>query len=368
MALSEPTRTRIVLQKNDGAGRGPGTVEAVIEDAKNLGVSNYANEAGELFFTLPLSHPAVNIVNPLQQHYTVYRRPGSSNEYRRVAFGLIDDYEISADEMVVYGTDYLGALEASISAANTSYTNATVQSIVTDQLSAAITEANSRIGWTDGSSNILGGGGTATLLTSFEPRLAFIRGAANVVMSNTSQRSLLTHETPGFWGWNPNGGVEDKTETSGVLLEYGGLIRSFRFWTGRESFATRIFGIGIKRDGASVLYSTQTYASEATYGWIARPTLHRDVINQAALDAIVLRDARNAGNTGSQIALELHLARTPNIGGLGPGGVLVGDSLRVVIERGVLALNDLYTIWGWEWLVAPDGQERFFLNLVPKLT
>src|SRR3972149_1158169 len=70
---------RVVIHDATGSGRGPGNVVGVIDDPKNIGVSEYAIEAGEMFFTIPITHPMASSINPLQQHYTVYRYCGVGN-------------------------------------------------------------------------------------------------------------------------------------------------------------------------------------------------------------------------------------------------------------------------------------------------
>ena len=384
MRLGSP---RIVV-KAMGASRGPGAVVGVIEDAKNVGASDYANEPGELFFTLPITHPLASSISPLQQHYELYRYGAAATwdaqavqpeGYRLVASGLIDDYEVTKDEMVVYGTDYKGLLETTISSSNTSYTNTQIGTIIANQITAGRAEANSRYAWMSATVAVSGATQTTTVITSYQPRLHFIADLANILMSNTSVRSLLFYE-PDLQKWSFQGNqLDDSGVSAGTpLLLYGGNVTDYRYWTGKSDFATRIFGIGIKRAGAAVLYSTQTYASESTYGWIARPSLHRDIINQTALDNIVKRDAREAGDNAAELAVQI--AQNPNDldpiqvpqesaeSGWHYGNLWVGHRVHAVVNRGFLALDADYTIWGWEWVVRPDGMEDLYFSLTPRRT
>ena len=78
---------------------------AVITDARDIGVQLYANDGGSMFFTLPVSHPALPLIDPINQHYVVQRWNGSS--YDTIQSGFITDYDASANEVVINGVDYM---------------------------------------------------------------------------------------------------------------------------------------------------------------------------------------------------------------------------------------------------------------------
>lgn len=360
--MSTPTPFLVQLG-TIGASRGRGTAVAEIPDARDIGISEYANQAGECFFTLPATHPLINECVPLQRHVRVLRWSGTN--YVPIWSGLLDDYEARANEVVFFGTDYLGLLTGTITSSNTSYTGTFLGNIIQAQITAARAEANSRVAFI-GTGTIAATTTTATLLTSFQPRLDFIGSVIDVLIADRSVRPIIsvTPRTAAFGGvfefqFSENQG-SDKED---VRLEYGGLVRDFVYAPGYNSLATRIYGVGVKREGATVLYSTQTYANEATYGWIARPELYQDVIDQTSLDQRVKRDARRAARVGKNVALSLRAS------GLAPwDGYDLGDAVRVVINRGIVSVNQLYTVWGLEWIGQQNGSEELFLSLTPKET
>ena len=344
--------------------RSRGTLKAVIHDAKDIGVSSYANEGGEMFFTIPWNHPQVTECEPWQRHYEVLRYNKASAAYETVGVGLLDDTDETADEVVVYGRDYLSLFDSSISGANTSYTSQNIGTIIQTELSAAINQP----GMTDKSvtkhitlGSIHSTTTTTTVLTSLQPRLDFIRQVIDIFQSDSSVRPIVsvTRTTPFTVSFNENAG-SDKTT---LRLEFGGLVNDFRYVPGFADFATHGWAIGQKREGASVLTSNQTYASGVTYGIIQRGTLFIDVVNQAALDRKTKRFARDIGTVGKNVALGIRL------GGLGPWewGELA-DSIPVVIARGRTQVNALYTVWGQEWIGKSDGSEDLFLSILPKET
>jgi hypothetical protein len=85
-----------------------GNVVAVINDARDVGVQLYANDAGSMYFTLPVDHPAIPLINPLSQHYVIQRWNGSS--YDTIQSGFITDYDASSNEVVISGVDYMTTL------------------------------------------------------------------------------------------------------------------------------------------------------------------------------------------------------------------------------------------------------------------
>ena len=85
-----------------------GNVVAVIKDARDVGVQLYANDSGSMYFTLPVDHPVIPLINPLSQHYVIQRWNGSS--YDTIQSGFITDYDASANEVVVTGVDYMTTL------------------------------------------------------------------------------------------------------------------------------------------------------------------------------------------------------------------------------------------------------------------
>jgi len=360
-----------------GSNFGRGNLSAVIDDAANIGVSAYANEGGEAFFTLPWNHPAMRdaldpstgVQGPLLTHYEVSRRNPTTNAYDVVGTGILDGVEVTPDEAVFYGRDYLSLLETTISASNTSYTNALIGNIISDQITAARAETSSRVNFIS-VGTISATSTTATMLTSFQPRLEFIRSAIDVFRADTINRPIISvsprsSATPAFQ-FEPNAG-SDKTD---VRLQYGGNLTDFLVVPNFANFRTRVQAVGQKREGASLLFSNQTFGRESTYGRIAEPALFLDVIDKAALDALTLRRARELGNTAA-IGQSVKIA----VNDLGPWeGYEIGDAVRILIDRhgadykGYDFISDLYVIWGMEWVGREDGSEELFLDMLVKET
>lgn len=373
MSLS---RFRVTLWDTTGSGRGRGSLRAIIEDATDVGGSAYANGGGEFFMTLPYNHAYANEIDPLLRHYEVSRLD-STGTYVPIFTGLIDGVEVSRDELVVHGRDYLSLLETTISAANTSYASTLIGTIISSQLTAARAEANSRVNFIS-VGTIESTSTTATLLTSYQSRLDFISSACDILMADRSVKSIIAVEprssgTPSFTFYENKG-----SDKEGVRLEYGAAINDFIIVTPWQGLRTRVNAIGQKREGATLLFSTQTYANEATYGWITEPAVFIDIIDQTALDQKTRRMARRLGNTNAtQVLMGLKPTQFSSIPYV-PGpwqGYDIGDNIRVIIDRTQAGAagtwdytNGLYTVWGVEWTGLANGQEELFLDLRPKET
>lgn len=354
----------VTLWDITAADRSRNETKAIITDARDVGVSSYANEGGEMFFTLPWNHPQIAECQPWLRHYEVKRYNRTTLTYDVVGVGLLDDYEATPDEVTVYGRDYLSLFDGSISQANTSYTSTEIATIMQGELSTAIFAATATaktpmrhitLGTIEATSQ------TVTVLTSYQSRLQFCQQLIDIWQSDSSVRPILsvTRTTPFTITFQKNAGSDRLTRD----FSYGGLVNDFRYIPGFASLVTRINAIGQKREGATLLFSTKIYANEQTYGLIQGNAVFTDIVDQSSLDRKTQRAARNAATVGK------HLGMALRAGQIGPWewGELA-DSIPVVIDRGIAQVDGLYTVWGQEWIGKADGSEDLFLSVLPKET
>lgn len=349
---------RVKLWDTTGTGRGRGSLKAIIDDAKSIGGSEYANDVGTFFMTLPANHPQISECQPLLRHYSIERFDGST--YVPIFNGLLTDYDATDNEAVIYGEDYLGLLKHTISAANTSYSNTIVSNIISAQFQSAIdNETNTRLGFLS-LGTIEATTKTTTVLTSYEERLHFMQSLVGIIQGGGTTRPMVyisARSNPIHFNFATNRG----SDNTNMRLEYGSNVIRFKYRPYGD-FSTRVNSVGIKRDGASIIYSTQTYASETTYGWMTAPAAYQDVVNQTALDDLALHQARVNGRIGKTLGLVF------KSGAIVPwDGYDLGDSFPVYIDRGPVSISgDMFTLWGLQWLGKPDGSEELGLNLLPK--
>jgi hypothetical protein len=100
----------IVIKSMSGTNFAAGNVVTVIHDARDIGVQLAANSGGSFYFTLPLDHPALPLILPIQQHYFVQKWDPSTSTYITIQGGIITDYDAGQFEVVISGVDYMTAL------------------------------------------------------------------------------------------------------------------------------------------------------------------------------------------------------------------------------------------------------------------
>ena len=103
------THTRIRLF-DIGANRGPGNEVAIVYDAKNIGSEVMANDEGSAYWTLPINHALIDQFQPLLRHYKIERLNHDTGTYDLVGAGLLTGADVTNDEIVFSGSDYMGIL------------------------------------------------------------------------------------------------------------------------------------------------------------------------------------------------------------------------------------------------------------------
>jgi len=103
------THTRIRLF-DIGANRGPGDEVAIVYDAKNIGSEVMANDEGSAYWTLPINHPLINHFQPLLRHYKIERLNHDTGAYNLVGAGLLTGADVTNDEVVFSGSDYMSVM------------------------------------------------------------------------------------------------------------------------------------------------------------------------------------------------------------------------------------------------------------------
>ncbi len=379
--INNQTLYRIVLWDVSATDRGRGDLKAIIHDAKNIGVSSYLNEGGEIFFTLPYNHPQISECIPLERHYRVDRFDEEAGRYVTVGQGLLEDYDSTEDEVVFYGLDYMGVLYKTITSTSTtstfSYTSQTFASIYQNEMTQAIGATNSRLGfidynlgtaWTHTAAYPLvinSSTNTYSVYTGGEPRASFLQNLANITMSGTTTKVVFgntlesdTEVYNGFFcdmNWSP-------TPNENIVLDYGGNVKSFSYSPNFRNLLTRSLlvatnsGATVSKIWSSV--ATGTAAPEATYGRIDGVSAADDIKSQAAADA---RAAYNLYQSSPDKIRMISIA-------IRDGSIVpfkrykLGDDIRVRIKRGIVNLDASVTLRGQRYIGRSDGSEQLWFD------
>jgi hypothetical protein len=382
---------RIVIRDMD-AGRGPRSVIAIIEDFANLGVSWYASAPGELYFSLPVTHPQVSVIEPMVTHY-------SYEQYRRgrwvtLAEGLIRDFDAKETDIIFYGIDYLGLLSLSVEAAKQTtteplrrmgakatdirgsrYFRKTIKSIIIDQLERARKQdAASPVKFIE-TGRIDNFATKVTIYASFAERLSFIRGLIDshkgANQNGEERRSRLRVRFnrsagggQGRYQFEALDGVG--VDRNNLRLEYGSVIQGYQV-IALDDFATRVYGIG-KVPNATLPYFSSVSApgiDQSVWGSIGRANFWSDIVDEADLQRRSRALGTRLSRIGKRIALGLRVS------GIGVfDGYDILDSFPISIEDGVVSTSaygsGYWTLWGMEYRVYPDEHDEVTFILRPK--
>lgn len=90
-----------------------GDQKAVVYDAKNIGLEEFANDSGSAYWTLPNDHPQLAEFVPLERHYEISRWSTLRSRWEFAGAGVIDDYTATETETVFSGIDYKSVLNQS---------------------------------------------------------------------------------------------------------------------------------------------------------------------------------------------------------------------------------------------------------------
>ena len=365
--------------------RRPGNQVAVLEDAANIGATEMHNAPGEFFFTLPATHPQVGVIEPFQVHYSlqIYRGQG----WTEITAGVIVDFDATDDDVVFYGTDYLGMLEYDIDdrwnpstgsgadaaaglwpapPGGSKYTN-TVKEIVQDQIDRAIHHVGSPVGF------ITRGGIAAMpeniqIFSTFKSRLSFIAGLLDSHRgANLGLRTRLRVRRTTAGGYEFV--VEDNPgrDRDNIRLSYGELIQGFRVIP-MGDFGTRVFAIGRAFNSVKVEYFPNILgtAPEVAFGKIPKVNLWQDITDRNDLKRRAQLYARQISKIGKRMSLAIRVDALSV-----KDGWDICDSVPVAIDRGVVNTSNYgsgyWTIWGWTWQLYPDGHTDLTLSISPRL-
>lgn len=383
--------TRIKLFGMDPNNRGPKGLKAIIEDAAHLGISWYATAPGQLFFTLPVTHPQVGQCDPMVTHYQVeqYRR----GRWKMLAAGLLYDFDATTDEVIFFGIDYLGLLSWSIEAATqpgtnykkriptkvtgtrgSRYFNKKIRYIIRDQLRRArFQDSNSPVRFISHKDGILGDFDTkVTIYASYAQRLNFIRGLmdshkGSITAGGGERRSRLRvryRKDIKRWVFDALDAVG--SDRDNIRLEYGSLLQGYQV-IAFDDYANLVYGTGHEPNKLKPHFQTVAAPgiSQSDWGSIGKAAFWGDVTDAQDLKRRARAEAIRASRVGKRIALGLR------VDGLAMwDGYDILDSIPIVIDDGVVDTSDYgsgyWTIWGGEYRNYPDGHDEVTLIVRPK--
>jgi hypothetical protein len=185
------------------------------------------------------------------------------------------------------GIDYVQLLRYSLTDVTEEYTNATASSIVSDQLKKA--SRTMRVLNTLNTPAVVTTTETASYYSAFQPRLDLIRdvlAVANDQRTDTKRYFLYDDIANNRLRMSLE---PSSTSYASLFLTRDASLRSFSI-ADYEQYANEVRALGVKRDGSSVIYSTQSPVGFMERRSVAR--IYTDITNQQTLDALARSEAK----------------------------------------------------------------------------
>lgn len=369
---------RIVIKDMHSNGlRGPGTVVAILENAKSVGASQVYNSPGEVHFTLPVDHPQIAGIEPKQTHYSLQFYTGDG--WRETFAGLVWDADANEKDVVFTGIDYLALLDyvlderyfpedpdRSYTKGGSKYVDKTIRQVVVDQLTRATKLANSPVGFmTLGSIATMNE--KVTIWSTMQPTLSFVGGLLDSHRQGQGKKTRIEVKRTSGGAYQIVVTDAPGQDRDNLRLKYGEIVQGYRVIFFGKGWASVQHSVGRTREGIRVLYKTENAPgiSQTTYGRIAQAAVMDGVSDENDLIRRTKQAAIKAGKLGRSIALGIRS------GFLKPlDGYAITDSFPVSINHGAVNTeafgSGYWDCFGVVWEAGDDGEQIVNLTLMPR--
>lgn len=357
--------------------RGPGNVVAIIENAKSVGASIVFNSPGEAHFTLPIDHVSVSVIEPKQVHYGIDFYTGDG--WRETFAGLVWDIDATEREVVYPCLDYLALFDTiydaryypsdpdrASSKGGSKYVNATISSIVTDQLDRAIAKANSPVGFISrGTVDAMTQ--RVTLWSTMQPTLSFVAGLLDSAREGSGRKTRISVKRTGASSYQVVVESDPGVQRDNLRLRYGELVNGYRVIVFGDSWASVTHGIGRTREGTRVMYKTASAPGidPRVWGNIERAIMVDNVSDELDLTRRLKQEAIKSGKLGQQMAIAVRVSFLKPLDGYN-----ICDALPVQIVHGAVNTanygSGYFNIWAVAWEAGDDASQQVILTLLPR--
>lgn len=362
MTLALDPHYRVQVWDMTGANFGPGNLLAEFEKAKNVGWADYLLDVPEAFFTINQDDPKILKLRGYKDnaHVRIYR----NNDL--VWGGFLGEWDANATDTIFYAYGYVAALYLLVSGWNTAYTNAQVNTIVSDAWTLAKTGyTSSLLGWvTTGTIETpvtTSGGGVAIVLPTyrmFYKRLLFLmREMAAFSIGDTTNTVMFEITPSGTFNFWKNRGVD-----ANVRFEYGdGRIAGFSDSTTPILRRNDILAVGINPGDALLKQEVADAADILAKGRRMEPIFFSWVRDSTELDRVSKLRAAKAKRDVVDLSLRFFPNKVLPPGATGAPYKL-SDRVTAKVNRGITNLDARYLVQGAQvfWV---RNQERVRLML-----
>lgn len=346
----------------DNTSFGIGNLVADLELVKNVGYADYINDVPEAFFTLDQGDPKIATLLPYigRAHVRVLRNGDV------VWAGWLMDTDEEHEDVIFYCYGYLGGLFWMLSDWNQTWTNAQINTIVSDLWTRAKSGLSKSLlafvqTGTIEAPTTTTGGSTPIVLPNFRSFYSVIltvfQQLAAVGMSNTANTVVfeITHSsTPTFNFWKNRGSLK-----ADARLEFGGNVLKYRRRRKLVYRRNDVYAVGsaphdvVMRDNQADTADFDTWGrrmGSALFGWardeaeLQRANQHRlKIAKREDVDLTLITKANSIVPPGATGA-----------------SVMLSDLVPVSLRRGVTQLEETFQLIGYQ-TIAQRGVEHVHL-------
>lgn len=352
----------------DTSTYGIGGLSVEIENAKNLGWSEYANDVGEAFFTINQDDPKADstlrtlIVNGA--HIQIVR--GSD-----VVFGgWIGETDESETDVIIYAYGYVSGLYTLHTDWGTEWTSKTVSQIVTDSWTRAKTTlSDSRVSWmTTGTIEnpvTTSGGGTGITLPFYRAdykRILFLmQEMAAFAISDTTNRVLFEITPSGTFNFWKNRGTD-----TDLRWEWGSdKLLGYRRNRIPADWRNTIYAVGSSPRDIVLRKTVQNTSDRDAKGRLEEAIYLSWVRDEDELDRVAKLRLQRAMRDDSDLVLTFGAGKITPFRATGAGYKLT-DTAKIKINNGVTNIDTTRMIVGQQVLLI-RGEEHVRLLMRDRL-
>lgn len=344
---------------------GVGSLVASLENVKNIGWSDYANDVPEAFFTINQDDAKISGLADYvgKAHIRVLRGD------RIVFAGLLLESDEADDDAVFYAYGYLAVLYWLLTDWDQEFENSTIATIVHalwQRAKTTLTQTNVAFVTTGGvdEPSTASGGSVPIILPSypaFYKRILFgLQELAALALSDTTNTVVfeITHSVqPTFHFLKNKGSLRPRSR-----LTYGGQINSFQRRRTPVHHRNDVKAVGADPHDAVLRKEPVDAADVTVWGRRQEPLFLSWVRDETELDRISKLRLKQAKREDVSLWVGLKANSVIPPGG---AGALFGmaDSIPVQINRGVTLIDDNFMVVGWQVLVTQNGHEHVRLML-----
>ena len=334
-----------------GASFTPGAVLAEFERAKNIGYADYANDVPEAFFTIAQEDSKIKALRGVKTAHVRILRDGTN-----VWSGWLGEREADSREAIFYAYGYLSSLYTLLSDWNVAYTNAQINTIVSDHWTRAKTTlTSSPIAWvTTGTIEApvtTTGGGTAIVLPTYKlfyKRILFaLREMATLGIGDTANTVLFEITPAGTFNFWKNRGVDQN-----VRWEFGGdYVMDFLDRSAVIFRRNDLLTVGMNPNDTLLRFEALNAGDITNYGRFQEPIFFSWIRDSTELQRGA--NARLAKSIRDDIDVAVQLKPNVIVPPRGAGALFgLADRVNIRIDRGITNITAKKMVYGYQVLVA----------------